>query len=511
MTRAVIALLVFMAAAAMAASRPNIVIILADDMGFSDLGCYGGEIKTPNLDRLASEGMRFTQFYNCALCGPSRAALMTGQYPHRVGIEAWTGLLENNCVTMFEVLHRADYATCAVGRLDMVTAEVWHDPASIARHVDRFFGSTGHKGPGNYFADVRNTAFYRDGQLCFIPEGGYKTDLITGFTVEFLHRRDKTNPFLLYMAHYAPHWPLHAKEQDIAKYRRRYRDLGWDSARERRLRCLIENGILPPETKLPPRDARAGPWSESPHQEWEAERMAVYAGQIDSLDQSVGRVMQTLRETGADQNTLVLFLSDNGASDKAVGLLDKPGVTWRSDGKRTRVGNDPSIMPGPGDTFVTAGPAWSSVSNTPFREHKQTNYEGGISSPLIAWWPGVIKAGAISTELGHIIDIAATVYEVAGQPHPADFDNRSVLPIAGKSLLPVLKGGTRAGHEWLCWTTSGCKAVRMGEWKLVAPKAGPWELFNISSDRAEQHDLAAEEPERVARMEKLFQKWRSSD
>ena len=511
MRRAVIALLACMAATTMAAAPPNIVVILADDMGFSDLGCYGSEIKTPHLDKLASEGMRFTQFYNCALCGPSRAALMTGQYPHRVGIEAWTGLLKENCVTMFELLKRADYATCAVGRLDMVTAETWHDPAHIGHHVDRFFGSTGHQGPGNYFADVRNTAFYRDGQAYSIPDGGYKTDLITGFTLEFLRQRDKTKPFLLYMAHYAPHWPLHAKEQDIAKYRQLYRGLGWDAAREQRLRRLIENGILPPHMKLPPRDARAVPWSESPRQEWEAERMAVFAAQIDSLDQSVGRVMQTLRETGADQNTLVFFLSDNGASDKAVGRLDRPGVTWRSDGKLTRVGNDPSVTPGPGDNFVTAGPAWSNVSNSPFREHKQTNYEGGISSPLIAWWPGVIQAGAISAELSHITDIAATVYEVTGQAHPSHFGSRSVLPIAGKSLLPVLRGGSRTGHEWLCWSTSGCKAVREGEWKLVAPKAGPWELFNISTDRAEQHDLAAKEPERVARMERLFQKWRSSD
>lgn len=495
----------FLAAAVSAVDgqRPNIIVILADDMGFSDPGCYGGEIQTPNLDRLAGEGMRFSQFYNCALCGPSRAALMTGLHPHQVGMTQWTGLLTNNCVTLFELLKRAGYATCAVGRLDMVTAEDWHDPACIGRHVDRFFGSTGHKGPGNYFANTRNTDFYRDGKAYTFPKGGYKTDLITDYTLEFLRERDKTKPFLLYMSHYAPHWPLHAKEADIAKYRKLYRQLGWDEARKQRLQRLMKTGIMTVDVKLAPRDARAKPWSEAQHLDWEAERMAVYAAQIDCLDQSVGRVMEAVRGT----NTLVFFLSDNGASDKAVGQLDKPNLTWRSDNVRTRTGNKPDIMPGPGDTFVTAGPAWAGLSNSPFRSHKQTNYEGGISSPLIAWWPGVVKAGQVTTELSHITDITATVLDVAGQSHPASFDNRNVTPLAGKSLRAVLEGKPRAGHESLCWATSGCKAVRMGDWKLVAAPKGQWELYDLSMDRAEQNDLAGQQPERVAAMAKVFDAW----
>ncbi|MDZ4406028.1 arylsulfatase [Prosthecobacter sp.] len=496
-------LLCLLSSFAAAAPRPNIIVILADDMGFSDLGCYGGEIQTPNLDKLAAEGMRFSQFYNCALCGPSRAALMTGLHPHQVGMTQWTGLLTNNCVTMFEVLKRADYTTCAVGRLDMLTAEDWHDPQNLSHHVDRYFGTTGHQGPGNYFANTRNTAFYRDGKPYTIPDGGYKTDLITDFTIEFLQQRDKTKPFLLYMAHYAPHWPLHAKAADIAKYRELYRKLGWDAAREQRLKRLVESGILPAGTKLSPREARAAAWSEAEHLDWEAERMAVFAAQIDCLDQSVGRVMEAVRGT----NTLVFFLSDNGASDKAVGQLDKPGQTWRADGKRTRVGNKPDIMPGPGDTFVTAGPAWANVSNSPFRQHKQSNHEGGISAPLIAWWPGVVPAGKISPEVSHITDITATVFDVAGQNYPTAFDNRVVTPLAGKSLLPVIKGGTRAGHESLCWATSGSKAVRMGDWKLVAASKGKWELYDMSTDRTELHDLASEQPERVATMAKVFEAW----
>ena len=488
------------------AQRPNIIVVFADDLGFSDLGCYGGEIQTPNLDRLATEGLRFSQFYNCALCGPSRAALMTGLHPHQVGITNWTGLLTNNCVTLFEMLKRGGYATCAVGRLDMVTAENWHEPENIARHVDRFFGSTGHTGPGNYFANTRNTAFYRDGEPYVIPEGGYKTDLITDFTVEFLQQRDKEKPFLLYMAHYAPHWPLHAKEEDIAKYRTLYRELGWDAAREKRLSRLIEKGLLPAGTRLSPRDPRAAAWKDTKHRDWEAERMAVYAAQIDSLDQSVGRIMDTLRATGADQNTLVFFLSDNGASDQAVGQLDKPDRTWRADGVRTRVGNQPDIMPGPGDTFVTAGPAWSNVANAPFRHHKQSNHEGGIASPLIAWWPGVItRQGGISDELSHITDITATIFDVAGVCYPESFKNRDVTPIAGRSLLRVLRGESHQGHDSLCWATSGSKAIRMGDWKLVSFKGQPWELYDLATDRTELNDLAEQQPERVASMAAAFE------
>lgn len=490
-------------------ARPNIIIIMADDMGFSDLGCYGGEIQTPNLDKLAVEGLRFSQFYNCALCGPTRSALMTGLHPHQVGISGWTGLLNDRCVTMFELLKQADYTTCAVGRLDMVTAENWHEPKNIGKYVDRYFGTTGHQGPGNYFVNTRNTAFYRDGKDYTIPEGGYKTDLITDFTVEFLEQRDKAKPFLLYMSHYAPHWPLHAKEADIAKYRELYRKLGWDAAREKRLQRLIEKGLLPAGTELTPRDARAAAWSEAKFLDWEAERMAVFAAQIDCLDQSVGRVMDTLRSTGADKNTLIFFFSDNGASDKAVGALDKPNQTWRADGKKTRVGNQPDIRPGPGDTFVTAGPAWSNLANAPFREHKQTNHEGGIASPLIAWWPGVIEAGKITAELSHVTDITATALDVAGQAYPKSFAGRTVTPLAGKSLLPVLKGGTREGHAALGWATSGSKALRIGDWKLVAPQDGPWELYNLATDRTELHDLASEQPERVAAMAKTFTAWRA--
>jgi arylsulfatase len=495
------------------AERPNFIIILADDLGYSDLGCYGGEIQTPNLDRLAAGGVRFSQFYNCALCGPSRAALMTGLHPHQVGIFQWTGLLNNRCVTLFELLKQAGYATCAVGRLDMVTADNWHDPAMIQRYVDCFLGSTGHTGPGNYFKDVRNTQFYRDGRPFGLPpEGAYKTDLITDFATAFIaETAAREQPFLLYVAHYAPHWPLHAKPEDMAKYRELYRKLGWDEARSRRYRRLVELGLIGAESRLSPRDARVPPWPDAQHKDWEAERMAAYAGQVDSLDQSVGRIMDALRRAKADANTLVIFLSDNGASDQAVGALDKPGQTWRVDGTPTQVGNLPTIQPGGPDTFVTGGPPWANVANTPFRRHKQSNHEGGIATPFIAWWPGVIQqAGTISHEPAHITDIMATCLDAAGVEYPAQFPGRQVLPLAGRSLLPVCRGGQLEGPRTLCWATSGCRAIRSGPWKLVSAPAGPWELYNLDTDRTELNDIASQHPERVEAMAKAFDGWRQN-
>jgi arylsulfatase len=493
--------------------RPNIVLILADDIGFSDAGCYGGEIQTPHLDALARDGLRFSQFYNCALCGPSRAALMTGLYPHQAGVTNWTGVLTNRCVTIAESLKRAGYTTGAVGRLDMLTAETWHNPTNLVRHVDRFLGSTGRLGPGNYFMPVRNTDFFRNGEPFTPPPGVYKTDLITDFAVEFIaEAATRAQPFFLYFAHYAPHWPLHAKPADIAKYRDLYRRLGWDDARAERHRRLLREGLIPESCRLSPRDTRAPAWTAAKDREWEAERMAVFAAQVDALDQSVGRVLDALRRAKVDDNTLVLFLSDNGASDTvSVASVDKPGRTWRTDNTPTRFGSVPSIQPGPAENFVTAGPAWSNVSNAPFRNHKATNHEGGIASPLIARWPAVIREhGKISHELSHITDIAATCLDVAGVAYPGDFSARKPHPPIGRSLVPVFEGKARTGHESLCWSTSGARAVRAGPWKLVSEKGKNWELYNLDRDRAELDNLAASDPSRVQSLENIFRAWSSS-
>lgn len=496
---------------AWAADRPNIILVMADDMGYSDTGCYGGEIRTPNLDRLAAGGLRFSQFYNCALCGPSRTSLMTGLYNQQAGVQQWTGLLNDRCVTVFELLKQAGYSTCAVGRLDMTTADKWHDPENIARYVDRFFGSTGHKGPGNYFKSVRDSEFCMDGKPCELPaQGVYKTDLITDYAVEYIgEAAGRGKPFFLYVSHYAPHWPLHAKPEDVAKYRDMYAQTGWDELRKRRYRRLIELGLIDDTWALSPRDGRVPAWQDAQHKSWEAERMAVFAAQIDCLDQNIGRLLNAVREAGVEQNTLVLFLSDNGASDQVWSRpLDRPGSTWRSDGTLTQVGNSPDIMPGGPDTFVTGGPPWANVSNTPFRQYKATCHEGGIATPLIAYWPGVIKQGGqITHQVGHIIDISATCLDVAKVPYPSRFQNRNVLPIEGKSLLPIFQGRDREGHDTLCWNVHGSRAVRMDRWKLVAARGKPWELYDLESDRTETHNLASQLPDRVELMSAAYQNW----
>ena len=410
----------------------------------------------------------------------------------------------------------AGYATCAVGRLDMVTADDWHDPAAIHKYVDRYLGSTGHKGPGNYFKAVRNTDFFRDGKPYELPaEGHYKTDMITDFAVDFIDEAAKGDkPFFLYVAQYAPHWPLHAKPEDIAKYRELYRKLGWDEARRRRHARLIESGLIPPKTKF------AAARSLAPCR---GTMRRTKIGRPNGWPCSPPRSIRSIKASAAssrrstkakvDDRTLVMFLSDNGASDTGGGAnLDKPGRTWRVDGTPTRGGNKPTIMPGGADTFVTAGPAWSSLSNTPFRGHKNGNFEGGIATPLVVRWPGKIaKPGTIvRTSRRHITDILATCLDAAGIAYPKGYPDRKVLPAAGMSLLPLLRGESLASPRILCWATSGSRAVRQGDWKLVAAPKGPWQLFNLAVDRAETKNLIEEQPDRAAAMAREFDEWRSN-
>ena len=495
-------------------SAPNIVLILADDMGYSDVGCYGGEIRTPNIDRLARGGLRFSQFYNNALCGPTRASLMTGLSCQAVGVQGWTGSLNERCATIPELLKTAGYRTLVVGRLDMTTAGEWYVPDHAAQYLDRFFGTGGKPGtygPGHYFKPVRTQRFYCDGKESAYPADAtfYKTDLYTDYAVRFVEEAaggDK--PFFLYAAHSAPHWPLHAKEADIAKYRDFYAQHGWDEPRQERYRRVVEEGLIDTAWPLPPRDSRVPAWEDAEHKAWEAERMAAYAGQIDSLDQNIGRLLEAIRNAGVEKETLVLFLSDNGSSHQAVSRsLDKPGKPWRLDGTLTTVGNQPGNMPGV-DTFVTAGPPWANVSNTPFRGYKAGCYEGGIATPMIAYWPDVIQEGnQITHQAGHIIDVMATCLDVAGVEYPKEFLDRDLLPLEGKSLVPVFRGEEREEHEALCWNVSGCRAVRMGQWKLVAAKGGRWELYDLKADRTEMNDLAAIEPERAETMAAVYGRW----
>ena len=501
----------------LAAKRPNIVLIMADDMGFSDIGCYGGEIRTPTLDRLAAGGLRFSQFYNVSLCGPTRASLMTGLYHQQVGIRGWTGTLNDRCATIPELLKQAGYSTHVVGRLDMVTADDWHEPEQIARHVDQFFGTASipsNLGPGSYFNLTRTGRFLCNGKPYEFPPDAtfYRTDLFTDHAVEFVEKAAaQEKPFFLYAAHSAPHWPLHAKPDDIAKYRAMYAQTGWDKLRADRYRRLIDIGLIEDTWRLTSRDPRVPAWQNAKHKAWEAERMAVYAAQIDCLDQNVGRLLEAVRRAGVERNTLVLFLSDNGATDGGDYTnrqLDRPGRTWRRDGTPTRFGNNPNIMPGGPDTFMSYGPAWAQVSNTPFRGYKFACHEGSIATPLIVYWPDVIKQGGrITHQPGHVIDVMATCLDVAGVEYPSRFQQRNVLPLEGISLAPIFQGQQRNGHQTLCWNVGGTRAVRMGNWKLVATKGKSWELYDLETDRTEMNNLASKLPDRVGRMSETYENW----
>jgi len=480
-------------------SRPNIIVVMADDMGFSDLGCYGGEIETPTIDRLASEGVRFSQFYNCAICGPSRASLMTGCYPWRVGQAPGQSIFRNltkNCVTVMQLLKANGYETCAVGRLDMVTADDWHDPAQVAGAADRVLGSASGS-PGNYFKEVKGTDFrshpkgtpwFRDGKRWDRPEGAYSTDLISDFVADFIEgsaRSDKA--FFIYMSHYAPHWPLQAEEEHIAPYRKLYQKHDRKTLMQARLQRQISAGLIPKGTTLHDSMVSAKPAAGG---YLAIERMAIHAAMVESIDRSLADTMAALKKAGKLDNTLILVLSDNGAS--AQMCFDQG-----------RVPN--GVRPGSMDTFLNHGPALAALSNTPFRNYKTTDYEGGIASPLIAWWPRGLKGkGRISRRLSHIADIMPTCLELAGVSYPSQFRGRNVIPLAGKSFVSVLRG--TEGDQDACRVIAWPKAVRHGDWKLVMENKARPQLYNIIRDRNEKKNLASEFPDRVLQLKQLHAK-----
>jgi arylsulfatase len=493
--------------AACAGGAPNIIVILADDLGFSDVGCYGSEIDTPNIDRLAANGVRFTQFYNTARCNPSRAALLTGLHPQRsgmawipenLGLPAYLGHLNAQCVTIPEVLKPAGYTTLMSGKWHVGIEEgQW----PLDRGFDRFFGLVG--GAGSYWEVLPGEDFKMalDGDL-WRPDPGdksyYFTDAVTDRAIEFVSTATKrTNPFFLYLAYTAPHWPLHAPEKEIAKYRGRYRE-GWDAIRESRYRRQIKLGIIDKKWALSPRDSAIPAWetvSPADQDQWDL-RMAVYAAMIDRMDQGIGRLLGELERAGKLDNTLVIFLSDNGGCG-----IDPP---------RTTAGSDPNIPPGPQGGYWGYGEPWANVSNTPFRKFKQFIHEGGIATPLICSWPVGIRAqNGLNHQPGHIVDIMPTLMEVAGASYPQERNGEKIHVLEGSSFASVFRGEVRPEHEVICWEHTGNQGVRMGDWKLVAvrnAKAG-WELYNLKEDRSEMNDLAGQYPDRVADMSRRYEKW----
>ena len=501
------------------AEKPNIVLILADDLGWSDLGCYGGEIPTPNLDSLAQGGLRFTQIYNNSVCGPSRASLLTGLYAQRVGHSGkhWNEPTDyQRSITIGEGLQLAGYHTMMVGK--------WQDPdLPTDRGFDRYYGPLT-AGKISYFDEVQLNPFYLDDERVALPDDFYLTDALTDYAIEFVEEsvgdaKVKDRPFFLYFAHIAPHWPLHALEEEVAPHRTRYQQHGWDHWREVRTQRQREMGLVPEDWPLSPMPAGVHHWEVEQHKEWQAELMAVYAAQVASIDKSAGRLIEVLKRKGAFENTLFLFVSDNGAAhdgslqpvDRMLGFAPdaKMNTAWRVDGGEVAPGTGPDHMPGPRDTFAAYGLAWALTSNAPLRDTKLTGYEGGVRTPMIAHWPRGIEAkGEIIDVVGHLFDLMPTFLDLAEGDYPSRLNGRRPLPLDGRSLAPAFRGESVDDHEYLAWRVYKHRALRMGDWKIVSEEEDArWELYNIIEDGTETRNLAAERPDIVTRLAAKWRDW----
>ncbi|MEX1116645.1 MAG: arylsulfatase [Akkermansiaceae bacterium] len=512
-TLVAISLIASLLTIATAAPRPNIVLVMADDMGFSDIGCYGGEIRTPVLDSLAAKGLRFTGFYNAARCCPTRASLLTGLYPHQAGVghmvddhgkAGYRGRLSKHSVTLAEVLRSSGYQTFMSGKWH-VTPYHYSNPEPtlhreswpLQRGFDRFFGTLA--GGGSFYTPV---SLMRDNEFIEVPGNDfYYTDAISDEAATYIRTAVPERPFFLYVAYTAPHWPLHARESDIASYKDTYQS-GWDQMRENRYRKMSELGMIDPKTTLlSQRPENIPAWKDAEHQEWESRRMAVHAAMLTVMDEGIGRIVDALRETKALDNTLIVFLSDNGACAEVA-----KGTRTRH-GKFARGGTRPDVMPGPPDTYAGFGREWAHASNTPLRRYKSSCYEGGIATPLVVHWPrGIEAGGGLRHCSSHIIDLMPTFAELAGAKYPAEREGQAVKPAEGVSLLPVFDSKPLPARP-LFFEHEGNRAVIQDGWKLVALHKQPWELYHLAEDRTETKNLAAEQPERTRAMSATYEAW----
>jgi len=524
-----------------ATQRPNILLIMSDDMGISDLGCYGSEIQTPNLDKLAKSGIRFTQFYNNARCCPTRAALLTGLYSHQAGVghmtddrglPGYSGELNRQCVTIAEVLGASGYNTLMCGK--------WHVSKNVSpngkkydwpvqRGFEKFYGTI--NGGGSFYDPTslcrQNTYITPENDPEYKPKTFYYSDAISDNAVKFLQQQKKESPdkpFFMYVAYTAAHWPMHALEKDIAKYHGKY-DKGFEPTRLARFDKMKKLGLISPDTKLSP---QAGDWNSVTNKEWEARCMEVYAAMVDCMDQGIGRIVGELKKENRFDDTLIFFLEDNGGNAEVMGREtptnfppsnlkpfgpnDLQPKIWppmqTRDGRFVRQG--PGVMPGPPDTYIAYGGAWGNVSNTPFREYKHWVHEGGISTPLIAHWPAGIlskRNGKLETQPGHLIDIMVTCVELSGATYPKEFNGEKIKPMEGISLTPAFKGDSLKRDQPIFWEHEGNRAIRDGKWKLVAYENRPWELHDMDRDRPELYDLAAKNPEKVKELAAKWETW----
>ena len=484
----------------LAADKPNIVVILVDDMGFSDIGCYGSEIPTPNLDALAANGLRFTQFYNTARCCPTRASLLTGLYPHQAGVghmtddkgvPGYAGRLNDKCVTIAEVLKPAGYFTAMSGK--------WHVGQNYGvtpwgRGFDRSLNAAA---GGFYFPESDKAKLFLNGEEIAsndprLPQGWYSTDLWTTFGLKFIDEAlAEKKPFYLHLCHNAPHFPLQAPAGEIEKFKGKYQ-IGWGATRDRRYAKMIELGIIDSKWAKSPRPPTVQPWAEVPQEEKDRfdHLMAVYAAVVHRMDKAIGDLVTGLKQRGVLDNTLILFMSDNGGNAEA--------------GPKGRTNGDPNK--GSSDWFC--GESWAFVENTPFRLFKHFTHEGGISTPLIAHWPqGISAKNELRHQPGHLIDIMATCVDVSGASYPAQFKDKPVLPMEGRSLVPAFKNQP-ISREALFWEHEGNAAIRVGDMKLVRKgRSGTWELYDLKTDRTELHNLAADQPDKAKAMADQWEAW----
>jgi arylsulfatase A-like enzyme len=491
---------------AAATARPNIVVILVDDMGYSDIGCYGGEINTPNLNKLAEEGVRFTQFHNTARCCPTRAALLTGLYPHQAGVGhmteehtdatgkvllGYSGRLNDRCITIAQGLKSAGYFTAMTGK--------WHVGQNFGvTPWDRGFDRTLTSAAGGfYFPDSPRAEVFLNGKNLGrrgqpLPQQWYSTDLWTEYSLKFIDEaRAAHKPFFLYLAHNAPHFPLQAPAEDIARWRGKYK-AGWDALRQARYERQLKLGLIDPAWPLSPRLEAVPAWSTlTPEQQDRYDHiMAIYAAVVEHMDKAVGVLVEGLRQRGELDNTLILFMSDNGGNAES-------GVPGRLEGSN----------PGDAQSTVFVGQCWATLNNTPFVRYKHFTDEGGIATPLIAHWPKGIspeRNGKLESQPGHVIDILPTCLDVGGAQYPKEFKGKPITPFEGVSLRPAFAGEPLQRPRPIFWEHEGNRAILDGRWKLVALANEPWRLYDTVEDRTEQKDLATAQSDRA---KALAAKW----
>jgi arylsulfatase len=503
-----------------AQEQPNILIILADDMGYSDLGCYGGEIRTPNLDALAGKGIRFTQFYNTSRCCPTRASLLTGLYPHETGVghltgrsmgAGYMGYLNDSCTTIAEILSNAGYSTALAGK--------WH----VGNNRDAWPGNRGFQhyyGIHNYVDSYLNVLdqceVYEDGKMVIpathMPSADtvtskewYTTDVFTDKAIRYIDQAVRQKmPFFQYLAFNSPHWPLEAHNDDIQYYLDKY-SAGYETLRKEKFERMMKMRLLNPDWELP--EQTTPEWSElSDSVKLDTEfRRAIYAAQVECMDRNIGRLVKHLKDKKILNNTVIIFLSDNGCSAEPEDILF--GYSW---GKNTRW-NYERWRRNSAREGASQGLVWAVTSNSPYQLYKKFNHEGGISTPLIVHWPNGIKnPGRMDSKPGHLIDIMATCLELANASYPALRNQIPVKPMRGISLVPNLMDKKGAEHKAIFWEHEGHGAIRMGNWKLVSKNPGDitnWELYNMKKDRTEVHNLSSDYPELRDKMIGEWTRW----